>query len=224
MFSGENIPEAWRDALERELENDFPAALSAAVAAERERGEVYPPPGQCFAALRLTPPENVQCVILGQDPYHEPGQAHGLAFSVPCGVRLPPSLRNILRELHDDLGCDMPSGGDLSRWGERGVLLLNTTMTVRRGAANSHRDLGWEKFTGALLRILNATGRRKVFILWGNYAQSKDALLDHARHRVIRGVHPSPLSAYRGFAGSRPFSQCNAMLRELGEEEINWRL
>ncbi len=192
------------------------------VESERAAGTVYPPAGSVFAALEATPPEEVKAVIVGQDPYHEPGQAHGLSFSVPAGCRLPPSLRNIFREMASDLEVDPPISGDLSSWAEQGVLLLNSVLTVRAGAAGSHRGHGWEAFTDAVLRTVNRSSPPCVFILWGSDAIRKRAIIDETRHRVLAGPHPSPLSAYRGFFGSRPFSRTNTLLRELGRPEIDW--
>lgn len=183
---------------------------------------VYPPGGRIFAAFDLTPWEAVRVVILGQDPYHGPGQANGLCFSVGEGVPLPPSLRNIYQELSDDLGVAAPASGDLSGWARQGVLLLNATLTVRAHEAGSHQKQGWEPFTDEVVRQLNRHPRRLVFILWGSYARKKAEVIDRQRHYLIESPHPSPLSAHRGFFGSRPFSKVNAKLREWGEGEIVW--
>ncbi len=196
--------------------------LSGFVNRERHSGEVYPPESCVFRALALTPPERVKVLIVGQDPYHEPGQAHGLAFSVPDGVKLPPSLRNIYRELAADTGITPPVSGDLSCWAEQGVLLLNSILTVRAGAAGSHRNKGWETLTDAVLQTVNANAKPSVFILWGNFAISKQNYIDTSRHRVITSPHPSPLSAFGGFFGSRPFSRCNEYLLQLGRTPVNW--
>lgn len=189
---------------------------------------VYPPKEDLFTALRLTPPDNVRCVIVGQDPYHGPGQAHGLAFSVREGVKIPPSLRNIYRELHDDLGYPIPTTGDLRPWAEQGVLLLNNVLTVYDGAANSHKKWGWQQFTDTLLKALQSFPQPIAFVLWGKEAQKKGALAhptESAYPRlVLESNHPSPLSARKGFFGSRPFSQINHFLQENGADPIDWAL
>ena len=197
-------------------------ALARAEAAARSE-TVYPPRAQWFAAFERTPPEAVRAVILGQDPYHEPGQANGLAFSVEPGVKLPPSLRNIFRELTDDLGA-APRTGDLSAWAEQGVLLLNTVLTVEAGRANSHRDFGWQAFTDEVISALRNQPQPIAFVLWGAQAQKKRALILPAAgpRLILESVHPSPLSAHRGFFGSRPFSKVNVFLKANGERPINW--
>ena len=217
---------AWTPYLEQELRAPYFAALLQRVGAARAAGTVYPPEERTFFALTATPPERVRAVILGQDPYHEPGQAMGLAFSVPQGERLPPSLRNIFTELHTDLGLPQPSGGDLTPWAERGVLLLNTVLTVGRGAANSHAAWGWQRFTDAVLAAMAALPQPVAFVLWGGHAQKKAAIAADSPHPrlVLQAPHPSPLSAYRGFFGSRPFSKINAFLEASGSRAIDWRL
>ena len=201
----------------------FPALFDAVEAAYASQRRVFPPQQQLFEALRLTPPEKVRCVILGQDPYHEPGQAHGLSFSVPDGTPLPPSLRNIYKELSADLGVEPPQSGNLTRWAEQGVLLLNTGLTVYEGAAGSHRSFGWQHFTDAVIRAADTLPQSIVFILWGGDARKKTALLSQKENRlIIESAHPSPLSSYRGFFGSRPFSRCNEFLTSRGEKEIEW--
>lgn len=219
-----DIPVRWRSALSPRLDAGQFRALADFVAAERRAGAVFPPEKQVFRALELTPPEAVKVMLIGQDPYHDDCQAHGLAFSVPEGVKPPPSLRNIFKELTADLGGAMPAAGSLERWAKSGVLLLNSVLTVRAHAAASHRDRGWEAFSDAVLQVVNAGDAPAVFLLWGNFAQSKEPLIDRAKHRVIASAHPSPLSAHRGFLGSRPFSRCNALLRELGREPVDWSL
>lgn len=220
----------WEPLLKPLCQENWWKALETQVEAAYEQGkpEVYPPREDLFAALRLTPPENVKCVILGQDPYHEPGQAHGLAFSVRQGQKIPPSLRNIYQELNQDLGCPIPAHGCLTAWGERGVLLLNNVLTVYRGAANSHKKWGWQKFTTALLREVNKLPQPVAYLLWGKDAQNKvkSAALDEAMapRLILTSSHPSPLSAYRGFLGSRPFSQVNRFLEEQGSEAIDWTI
>ncbi|MDF1502471.1 uracil-DNA glycosylase [Roseisolibacter sp. H3M3-2] len=218
------IPASWKPILGPLTREPWYRELSAFVDAERAEHEVYPPRDETFAALALTPPDDVRVLILGQDPYHGPGQAHGLAFSVRPDAPIPPSLRNIHRELQADLGAPKPRDGSLVPWAERGVLLLNAVLTVRAGEPNSHRDRGWERFTDAVIAAAGARERRVVFVLWGAYAQRKAALVDASRHAVLQSPHPSPLSAKRGFLGSRPFSRANAALREAGEPEVDWRL
>lgn len=212
----------WNPVLRSELDQPYWRELQAFVAEERRRHTVYPPPEEVFAALHLTPYASVKVVILGQDPYHGPGQAHGLCFSVRRGTALPPSLVNIFRELESDLGVPPPPDGDLSRWATQGVLLLNATLTVRARRAASHQGKGWERFTDAVLAAVNAKPHRVVFILWGAAARRKRSLVDLDRHVVIESAHPSPLSAHNGFFGSRPFSRTNAALSEAGLEPIDW--
>lgn len=214
----------WNPVLRAELTQPYWAELQAFVRDERGRHTVYPPPEQVFAALHLTPYAATRVVILGQDPYHGPGQAHGLCFSVADGVAPPPSLVNIFRELHDDVGVAPPGHGDLSAWARQGVLLLNTTLTVRRGAAASHQGKGWETFTDRVISAVAAKPHPVVFILWGNPARRKKALVDTGRHTIIESAHPSPLSAHNGFFGSRPFSRANRALAAAGLEPIDWSL
>ncbi|MFH1244142.1 MAG: uracil-DNA glycosylase [bacterium] len=217
------IEPSWKRALEHEFEQDYFAQLTNFVKQEYQKTTVYPPPRFIFHAFELTPFEQVKVVILGQDPYHEPGQANGLCFAVNQGVRLPPSLQNIYKEIESDLGHQpkYPSG-DLEEWGKQGVLLLNATLTVRQHHANSHQNVGWEKFTDAVVKVLSEQKENLVFILWGAYAQKKGAVIDQTRHLVICSAHPSPLSAYSGFFGSRPFSRCNEYLFSHGELPIAW--
>lgn len=217
------LPDDWREALAGHVEPEAFGAVLDFVRDERARGEVYPPADEVFAALELCPFAEVRVVILGQDPYHGPGQAHGLAFSVRPGVPLPPSLRNLFKEREDDLGLAVPDHGELTAWARQGMLLLNTVLTVRRGEANAHRGRGWEPFTDAVIDAVAGASRPVVFVLWGAAAQKKARRIDAARHRVVRGPHPSPLSAYRGFFGSRPFSTVNAALDELGHPPVDWR-
>ena len=185
---------------------------------------VYPPAGDIFNAFHFTPLDQVKVVILGQDPYHEPGQAHGLSFSVKPGIEIPPSLVNIYQELHDDLGCYIPDNGYLVKWAKQGVMMLNTVLTVRAHQANSHRNIGWEEFTDAAIRVLADQDRPMVFILWGRPAQRKAEMIYNPKHLVLKSPHPSPLSAYRGFFGSRPFSKTNRYLEENGIEPIDWQI
>lgn len=217
------LPQTWRE--RAALAPGVLEALLARTAAARLTAPVYPPEGSLFRALELTPPERVRAVILGQDPYHGPGQAMGLAFSVPAGVPLPPSLRNIFRELKDDTGVQPPRSGDLTAWAERGVLLLNPVLTVEGGKANSHADWGWQAVTDAILAALSALPQPIACVLWGAHAQEKAPLLQSGAPRLLlRAPHPSPLSSYRGFFGSRPFSQINAFLTAHGEPPIDWAL
>ena len=198
------------------------AALTAFVRSEYTAGTCYPPGKLIFNAFNLCPFDKVKAVIIGQDPYHEPGQAHGLCFSVNDGVRFPPSLVNIFSEISSDLGKPVPQSGSLVRWAEQGVLLLNATLTVRAHQAGSHQRRGWEEFTDAAIRALSAGREHIVFILWGSYAQSKAQLIDASKHLILRSVHPSPLSAHRGFFGNRHFSKCNKYLQDNGIEPIDW--
>ena len=214
----------WNPVLREELHKPYWDELQAFLAAEREGHPVYPAAPEVFAALHLTPRAETKVVILGQDPYHGPGQAHGLAFSVRPGVRPPPSLRNIFAELEADLGIPHPGHGSLEPWARQGVLLLNTTLTVRGGASASHQGKGWEVFTDQVIKAVDAKPERVVFVLWGASARRKRALVDTTRHVVLESTHPSPLSASAGFFGSRPFSRANAALLEAGREPVDWRL
>lgn len=213
----------WENLLQEELAKPEFQALLEKVRQNRQTAEIYPPAGQEFRALELCPAEQLRVVILGQDPYHEPGQAMGLSFSVPEGTPLPPSLRNIYTELADDLGVPVRKSGDLRPWAEQGVLLLNTVLTVQRGKANSHSTWGWQSFTDGIIAALNRLPQPIAFVLWGAQAQKKEALIRTAAPRLIlKSPHPSPLSSYRGFFGSRPFSQINAFLQQHGEAPIRW--
>jgi uracil-DNA glycosylase len=214
----------WNPVLRAELDAAYFAELQAFVAGERTLHPVYPPAAEVFAALHLTPFAEVKALILGQDPYHGPNQAHGLCFSVRPGVALPPSLENIYTELEADIGCPKPNHGCLEHWARQGVLLLNTTLTVRARQAASHQGKGWERFTDAVITAVNTKPERVVFILWGNSARRKRALIDASRHVVIESAHPSPLSARNGFFGSRPFSRTNAALLEAGRAPIDWAI
>lgn len=217
------IDNSWREHIGAEFEKPYFSALTDFVRHEYTTTTCYPPGSLIFNAFNLCPFDRVKAVIIGQDPYHEPGQAQGLSFSVPEGVPFPPSLQNIFKEIQLDLGKPMPPTGDLTRWAEQGVLLLNATLTVRAHQAASHQRHGWEQFTDAAIRALNIGRENLVFILWGGYARSKAQLIDRSRHLVLESVHPSPLSANRGgWFGNHHFSQCNAYLREHGEQEIDW--
>lgn len=218
------MPTDWNPLLRDEFSRGYWADLQAFVAEERRIHEVYPPHNDVFNALRLTSYADTRVVILGQDPYHGAGQAHGLCFSVRRGVAIPPSLRNILSELHDDIGCPAPRHGSLEHWARNGVLLLNTTLTVRAGQAASHQGHGWETFTDRVIEVVNDKTDRVVFMLWGASARRKRPHIDTTRHVVIESAHPSPLSAHNGFLGSRPFSRANTALRESGRAEIDWAI
>jgi uracil-DNA glycosylase len=216
----------WNPVLRGELDAPYWSELQAFVEAERSTHRVFPPHDQVFAALHLTPFESVRAVILGQDPYHGPGQAHGLCFSVPASIEIPPSLRNVYAERHRDIALAPPEHGNLEAWARQGVLLLNTTLTVRAGRAGSHQGKGWERFTDSVIEAVAAKPERVVFILWGAAARRKRALIaaGSGAHTIIESAHPSPLSAHNGFFGSRPFSRANAALVEAGCDPIDWRV
>lgn len=218
------LPAAWLNALEPEIAKPYYRDLQQFVAEERAKGLVFPPEADVFNALTLTPLDQVRVLILGQDPYHDDGQAHGLCFSVRPGVKPPPSLKNIFRELRDDLACKEPNHGCLVSWAQQGVLLLNTVLTVRAHEAASHQKKGWENFTDTVIRAVSAKRKPVAFVLWGAHAQKKRELIDAGRHFIVQSAHPSPLSARNGFFGSRPFSKINAFLREQGFPEIDWQL
>ncbi|HEX8628246.1 MAG TPA: uracil-DNA glycosylase [Catenuloplanes sp.] len=215
------LPAGWRAAVAPHLDPAATTALGAFVAAEYAAQTVYPPIEDLFAAYRLCPPRDCRVLVLGQDPYHGPGQAHGLSFSVRAGVRVPPSLRNVFKELAEDVGVAPPASGDLSGWAAQGVLLLNAVLTVRAGAAASHAGKGWEAFTDATIRALDARAERVVFLLWGGYARRKRDLVTNPAHVVLEAGHPSPLNP-RGFRGSRPFSATNKALADAGRPPVDW--
>lgn len=216
-----SLPPSWQAHVGAELEAPYFHELRAFVDDERRRATVYPPEGEVFTALERTPFEQVKVMILGQDPYHGPGQAHGLAFSVRPGVRPPPSLANIYKELRDEMGCPVPNHGCLFSWADQGVLLLNAVLTVRDGEPNSHQGKGWERFTDAVIRALAAREDPVVFVLWGGYAAKKEALIG-APHFIHKSAHPSPLSARRGFLGSKPFGTIDRELLRAGKEPVQW--
>lgn len=218
------ISNDWLEPIQGEFRKPYYKKLYETVKMEYSTKIVYPEPDDIFNAFAFTPLSKVKVVILGQDPYHEPGQAHGLCFSVKPEVTVPPSLVNIYQELHEDCGCYIPNNGYLKKWADQGVMLLNTVLTVRAHAANSHRNIGWEEFTDAAIRVLNEQDRPMVFILWGKPAQSKKAMLNNPKHLILEAPHPSPLSAYRGFFGSRPFSKTNKFLTEQGMEPVDWQI
>jgi uracil-DNA glycosylase len=218
------LPASWRPVLGDQLRQPYFRELAEFLEREREQYAVFPPEPDVFNALKLTPFDEVRVVILGQDPYHDDGQAHGLAFSVRPGVTPPPSLRNIFKELRDDVGCPKPANGNLEPWAKQGVLLLNTVLTVRAHQAHSHRGKGWERFTDAAIEAVGDKDDPVVFVLWGAPAQKKIPLIDTSRHTVLKSPHPSPLSAKSGFFGSRPFSAVNAALEAAGRDPIDWCL
>ena len=218
------ITNDWLAALQPEFRKPYYKELFQKVNHAYRTQQVFPPADDIFNAFHFTPLKNVKVVILGQDPYHGDGQAHGLCFSVKPDVEIPPSLVNIYQELHDDLGCRIPNHGYLKKWAEQGVLMLNTVLTVQAHRANSHRGIGWEEFTDAAIRVLNEQDRPIVFILWGRPAQMKRKMLTNPKHLILEAPHPSPLSAYRGFFGSKPFSQTNHFLEEHGIESIDWQI
>ena len=218
------ISNDWLAPLTPEFAKPYYRELYKKVKEEYATHMIFPPSNEVFSAFELTPLADVKVVILGQDPYHTVGQAHGLCFSVKPDVEIPPSLVNIYKELHDDLGCYIPNNGYLVKWAKQGVLMLNTVLTVRAHQANSHRGIGWEEFTNAAIRVLNEQDRPIVFILWGSPAQRKKEMLNNPKHLILEAPHPSPLSAYRGFFGSKPFSQTNAFLEKNGLTPIDWQI
>ncbi|WP_107498914.1 uracil-DNA glycosylase [Actinacidiphila yeochonensis] len=217
------LPDSWQAVVGGELDKPYFQQLTEFVEAERGTHQVFPPRDEVFAALEATPFEEVKVLVLGQDPYHGEGQGHGLCFSVRPGVRTPPSLRNIFKELKDEFGYPVPDNGYLMPWARQGVLLLNAVLTVRQAEANSHKGKGWEKFTDAVIRAVSEREQPAVFVLWGNYARKKLPLIDTSRHTVIEGAHPSPLSA-KLFLGSKPFGRIDEALKAQGHEPIDWRV
>ena len=213
----------WNEILAEEMQKDYYQELQAFVQKRRAEVRVFPEEKNVFNALELTPFESVKVVILGQDPYHGFGQAHGLSFSVQKGIPLPPSLKNIYKELQEDIGGELPTEGDLSHWAKQGVLLLNTVLTVEEGNANSHKGMGWERLTNRLIESLNELNHPVIFILWGKPAQDKEKLITNPNHVILKAPHPSPLSAYRGFFGSKPFSRVNDILIQQGQSPIRWK-
>ncbi|MEK6658630.1 MAG: uracil-DNA glycosylase [Campylobacterota bacterium] len=218
------IESSWREVLFDEFQKPYFKTLKEFLVEEKQNHTVYPHGSNIFAAFNNTPFEHVKVVILGQDPYHGVNQAHGLAFSVNDGVPFPPSLQNIFKELRDDMGCDMPKSGNLTGWTKEGVFLLNTVLTVRASEANSHKSRGWEIFTDSVIRLLSEQKESLVFILWGAPAGAKASLIDAKKHLILKSPHPSPLSSYRGFFGSKPFSKTNEFLKERGLQPIEWCL
>ena len=225
-LSASLLPKDWQSLLASEFDQPYMSALQAFLSDEQAQGKtIYPPADQIFTAFHLTPLKNVKVVILGQDPYHGPGQAHGLSFSVPSSIKkLPPSLKNIFKELNSDLGLPVAATGDLTPWAKQGVLLLNAMLTVEQKNAGSHQKQGWESFTDKVIELISERCENVVFVLWGAYAQKKGSLIDSRKHLVLKGIHPSPLSAHRGFFGSKPFSYINQYLRDNKKKEINWSI
>lgn len=219
-----NIGNSWDKVLEGEFEKEYYVKLRQFLITEYRSHTIYPPMNDIFNALKSTAYEDVKVLILGQDPYHGPGQAHGMAFSVQKGVKTPPSLVNIYKEIKDDLGYDIPSHGNLQKWADEGVMLLNTCLTVREHQANSHKGKGWEIFTDRIIELLNEREKPVVFILWGANAKSKTKLITGSRHLILTGAHPSPLSAYNGFYGGKYFSKANAFLKANGETPVDWKI
>ena len=219
-----NFGNKWDEVLKGEFSKDYYLRLREFVKKEYFEQTIYPPMYDIYNALKYTDYDDVKVVILGQDPYHGEGEAHGLAFSVKQGVPIPPSLKNIYKELHDSLGCYIPNNGYLKKWADQGVLLLNTSLTVRKDMANSHKDKGWEIFTDEVIRKLNKREKPVIFMLWGNNAKSKSWLIDQNRHYVLMSVHPSPLSASRGFFGCNHFAKANEILESLGQKAIDWQI
>lgn len=218
------ISKSWYELLKPEFEKPYYHELQQFLDAEYHHHTIYPDADNVFCALNLVPYQNVKVVIIGQDPYHEPRQAHGLSFSVQKGVGVPPSLQNIYKEIQNDLGYPIPTTGDLTQWAKQGVLLLNSVLTVRRGAANSHKGKGWEQFTSAIIRLLSERNDPVIFMLWGNNAKNVGAVVDKTKHFVLTAPHPSPLSAYAGFFGCKHFSKCNEFLRSMNKTEIDWHI
>ncbi|HEY4386600.1 MAG TPA: uracil-DNA glycosylase [Ktedonobacteraceae bacterium] len=219
-----NLPESWQHLLIEEFEQPYFKKLEEFVDNERAQHTVFPPEKDVFNALNYTPYEQVKVLLLGQDPYHDDNQAHGLCFSVRPGIKLPPSLANMYKELNTDLSIPVSNNGCLVPWAQQGVLLLNAVLTVRAHMANSHKNKGWEKFTDAVIRKVNEKADPVVFVLWGGYAQKKGSLIDTSRHIIVQSAHPSPLSAHNGFFGSKPFSRINDALRAAGKTEIDWQI
>jgi uracil-DNA glycosylase len=217
-----NIHPSWKDVLSEEFQKDYFTQLKQFLVEEKKNHTIFPPGNQIFEAFNSTPLQDVKVVIIGQDPYHGPGQAHGLCFSVADGIRKPPSLLNIFKELNTDVGKVIPESGNLTSWAEQGVLLLNATLTVRAHQAGSHQKQGWEIFTDAVIKTVSEKCEGVVFLLWGAYAQAKSKIIDQSKHHILKAVHPSPLSAHRGFMGCKHFSQTNKILEEQGKTVINW--
>ncbi|MYS84232.1 uracil-DNA glycosylase [Streptomyces sp. SID5474] len=223
VLAVQTLPESWQPVLAEELAKPYYAELTAYVDAERKEHQIFPPEDEVFAALEATPYDDVRVFIVGQDPYHDDNQAHGMCFSVRPEVKIPPSLRNIYKEMHADIGLPIPDNGYLMPWAQQGVLLMNTVLTVRAHEAASHKGRGWEKFTDAVIKAVSDRDKPVVFVLWGGHAKKKAALIDTAKHTIVQGAHPSPLSA-KLFHGSKPFSQIDAALAAMGHKAIDWTI
>lgn len=223
-MSNITIDESWKALLAKEFEQAYFKELKNFLLEEKKKNVVYPPGGLIFSAFNRTPFGSVKVVIIGQDPYHGPGQANGLCFSVSEGIKQPPSLVNIFKEINNDLGIAFPKSGNLEPWADQGVLLLNATLTVRANQAGAHQNKGWEIFTDAVIKILSEQKKGLVFLLWGRYAQAKEVLIDASKHHILKAAHPSPFSAYNGFFGCKHFSKTNELLRKQGLQEINWAI
>ena len=218
------INDSWKEVLHDEFNAEYFVKLKAFLVEQKQKNTIYPPGSQIFNAFNHTPFENVKVVIIGQDPYHGPGQAHGLCFSVPNGIKPPPSLVNIFKELHQDVGITIPNHGNLEKWADQGVLLLNATLTVKAHTAGSHQGKGWETFTDNVIKTISEKKEGVVFLLWGRYAQNKEKIIDNSKHFTLKSAHPSPLSAYNGFFGCKHFSKANEILRQNGKKEIDWQV
>ena len=220
-----NLTTTWKDILGEEKEKEYFKNILSFIENERKQGKIiYPPNKDMFNAFSYTPFDKLKVVLIGQDPYHGPNQAHGLSFSVKEGIAFPPSLQNIFKELHDDIGCDIPKSGSLVKWAKEGVLLLNAVLSVEANKAASHENIGWQQFTDYVISRINEEKEGLIFILWGGFAKRKCQMIDKKKHFILEAPHPSPLSCYRGFFGSKPFSKTNEILRKLGKEEIDWDL
>jgi uracil-DNA glycosylase len=218
------IDQSWKAVLEEEFQNDYFKSLKEFLIQERKKHVLYPPASQIFSCFNHTPFDKVKVVIIGQDPYHGQGQANGLCFSVSHGIQQPPSLQNIFKEIHNDLGIPIPKTGNLESWAKQGVLLLNATLTVRANQAGSHQKQGWENFTDAVIKTLSEKKKGLIFLLWGRYAQAKETLIDKSKHHILKAPHPSPFSVHSGFFGCKHFSKTNELLRQEGLEEIDWSI
>ena len=219
-----SIDESWKMVLSEEFKKDYFKSLKEFLTKERKKYIIYPPAPKIFACFNYTPFDKVKVVIIGQDPYHGPGQANGLCFSVSPGIQQPPSLQNIFKELHNDLGIPIPRSGNLEPWAKQGILLLNATLTVRANQAGSHQKQGWENFTDAVIQVLSEKKKDLVFLLWGKFAQSKEILIDSSKHHILKAPHPSPFSVHSGFFGCKHFSKTNELLKQEGAKEINWKI
>lgn len=219
-----NIEKSWKNALLEEFNKVYFSELKSFMIEEKKKHKIYPPEDLIFSAFNRTPIDKVKVVIIGQDPYHGVGQANGLCFSVSDGIKLPPSLKNIFKELNSDLGIEMSKSGNLESWADQGILMLNATLTVRHSEAGSHQKRGWEKFTDAVIKLISDQKENIVFLLWGNFAQSKSSLINEKKHHILKAAHPSPFAAHRGFFGCKHFSKTNEILQRLGKSPINWKI